>query len=159
MTFSLFANIAPDAVKDIVNLVNSGMYAGLFYRTGSSAPFELSKAESVTRRPTNPRLRTTSTRMPLSIARVCWPWRPRGRAVPLRNFSTAPGTPLGDSPLTWNYEYAVFGQLLTGQNIYADIQAVANNTPVTIKDGREKIPPVRRVCCKLRCRATSQAAP
>ena len=41
MTFSLFAGIAPDAVKDILGLVNDGLYnKASFYRNGASAPFQ-----------------------------------------------------------------------------------------------------------------------
>ena len=66
------------------------------------------------------------------IRRDCWPWRPPAPTSPVSEFFlTGPSQPLADEPQALNYNYTIFGQLLTGQAIYNEIL----NVPTTNQGG------------------------
>jgi cyclophilin family peptidyl-prolyl cis-trans isomerase len=141
MTFSLFQTIAPQTVAGIESLVNSGLYNGAsFYRSVTSTGFQLiqggiemtSGKSDTTDLPDEFNVAAAFNSSGLLAMANAGP----GTATS-EFFITAPNIPLDQDPLELNYGYTIFGQLLTGQTIYNDIEnAPASsqylNTPITI---------------------------
>ncbi|HEX3724998.1 MAG TPA: peptidylprolyl isomerase, partial [Pirellulales bacterium] len=145
MTFQLFENIAPQTVQGIIDQVNAGLYNGAsFYRMETASTFELiqggieqtpSKSDS-TILPDEFNVAATFNSSGLLAMANAGP----GTATS-EFFITGPNRPLADDPQSLNYGYTIFGQILTGLDIYNDILNVPTtsnsgidfaNTPVTI---------------------------
>ena len=138
MTFSLFSTIAPQTVKGIESLVANNVYTdATFYRAVSSTGFQIiqggvgSKASSEPNIPDEFNVAGTfNSSGLLAMANA-------GPGTASSEFFVTADIPLDQDPLELNGGYTVFGQLLTGQAIYNDIEnAPASsqylNSPVTI---------------------------
>jgi cyclophilin family peptidyl-prolyl cis-trans isomerase len=127
MTFQLFENIAPQTVQAIINDVNSGLYNGAsFYRAETSTDFELIQGGVEM---------TSGKTLPADIPdefNVAASFNSGGLLAMANTgqansgssefFVTAPNVPLANEPQSsLNYGYTIFGQILTGQDIYNDI--------------------------------------
>ncbi len=145
ITFQLFKNIAPQTVQGIIDQVNAGLYNGAsFYRMETASTFQLIQGgiEKTTGK-------SDTTVLPDEF-NVAAGFNSSGLLAMANGgpgtatsefFVTAPNRPLADDPQTLNYGYTIFGQILTGLDIYNDILNVPTtlssgldlaNTPVTI---------------------------
>ena len=149
MTFELFANIAPQTVAGIVNLVNNGTYNGAeFYRSETGTGFQL--IQGGIEPPTGLIGGKTAAPVLPDEFNVAASFNSPG-LLAMANagpgtassefFVMSPTVPLDQEPQELNFGYTIFGQLLTGQTIYQDIEDVPttpqngidyDNTPVTI---------------------------
>ena len=145
LTFQLFQNIAPQTVQGIINQVNSGLYNGAsFYRMETSSSFQLiqggiemtSGKSDTTVLPDEFNVNATFN----SSGMLAMANAGAGTATS-EFFVTAPNRPLVDDPQSLNFGYTIFGQLISGQDIYNDILNVPTtsssginyaNSPVTI---------------------------
>ncbi len=145
MTFQLFNNIAPTTVQGIINQVNAGLYNGAsYYRMETQTGFQLIQGgiEKTAGK-------SDTTVLPDAFNEAAAFNSPGLLAMASAGpntatsefFLTGPSVPLANEPQVLNYAYTVFGQLLTGQDIYNDILNVPTtsqsginyaNTPVTI---------------------------
>ncbi|HEX4143529.1 MAG TPA: peptidylprolyl isomerase [Pirellulales bacterium] len=138
LTISLFSNIAPDAVSNIVSLVEKGLYTNTsFYRTGTSAPFDFIQGgiqdTGQTDPNPNPIVNDFNANAAYNSPGMLAMAATGTGAAAADFFITAPDTALDTDPLAWNYQYAIFGQLLSytssdGQNLYNDIANTASST-------------------------------
>ncbi|HTQ39322.1 MAG TPA: Ig-like domain repeat protein [Pirellulales bacterium] len=134
MTFQLFENIAPNTVQAIINYVNSGLYTGAnFYRAETGTGFQLIQGGvEMTSGKTEPSDIAGEINVAalfnspgmLAMANTGSPDTASGEF-----FITAPNIPLANEPQSsLNFGYTVFGQLLTGQDIYNDIENTATTS-------------------------------
>ena len=135
MTFQLFENIAPQTVQGIINQVNAGLYDGSsFYRMETSPTFQLiqggiemtSGKSDTTVLPDEFNVDATFN----SSGLLAMANAGLGTATS-EFFVTAPNRPLADDPQALNFGYTIFGQLITGQDIYDKIL----NVPTTSSNG------------------------
>ena len=129
MTFQLFQNLAPNTVANIENLVNSGEYKNNpaeFYRVLTEAPDQLIQGGI--------EFPGSNATPPSSIAdefNSALTFNSPGLLAMSNSgpnsgssefFITAPGVDQGAAPNSeWNFQYAIFGQLTSGFDIYNDI--------------------------------------
>jgi cyclophilin family peptidyl-prolyl cis-trans isomerase len=125
MTFQLFQNLAPQTVQAIINDVNSGLYNNAsFYRAETSTGFQLiqggvgSAASTV---PTIPdELNVAAAFNSGGLLAMANTGAPNSASSEF--FVTAPNVPLANEPQSsLNFGYTIFGQILTGLDIYNDI--------------------------------------
>ena len=137
MTFQLFANIAPQTVQAIINDVTSGLYNGAsFYRAETSTGFQLIQGgvEMTSGKTMPPNINDEFNAAAvfnsgglLAMANTGAP-----NSGSSEFFVMAPNVPLANEPqYPLNFNYTVFGQILTGQDIYNDIL----NIPTTSSNG------------------------
>ena len=145
LTFQLFENIAPETVQGIMSLVNSGLYNGAsFYRMETGTGFQLIQGgiEMTSGKSDN-------TTLPNEYNAQAAYYSPGLLAMAATQsfqatsefFAMARNLPLSEEPQFLNFNYAIFGQLITGQDVYnkiLNVPTTANsgidyaNTPVTI---------------------------
>jgi cyclophilin family peptidyl-prolyl cis-trans isomerase len=145
ITFQLFKNVAPQTVAGIVTKVNAGLYTGTsFYRMETATGFKL--IQGGISRTTG---KTDTTNLPDEFS-ASTAFNSSGllamanaglNTATSEVFITAPNIPLANDPQSLNYGYTIFGQLISGADIYAKILGVPTtssgglniaNTPVTI---------------------------
>ena len=149
MTFELFANIAPQTVAGIVKLIDDGVYNGAeFYRSETSTGFQL--IQGGIEPPSGLISGKTAAPVLPDEFNVAASFNSPG-LLAMANagpgtassefFVMSPSVPLSQEPQELNFGYTIFGQLLSGQDIYQDIEDVPttsqngidyDNTPVTI---------------------------
>ncbi|HEY4311894.1 MAG TPA: peptidylprolyl isomerase [Pirellulales bacterium] len=145
LEFQLFENLAPQTVAAIIADVNSGVYTNSsFYRMETSSSFQLiqggisdeSSPPSVAPVP-NEYNANIAYNTPGLLAMAAT----SAHVASSEFFLTGPTQPLSSEPQALNFGYTIFGQLLTGQDIYSRILNVSThssggvniaNTPVTI---------------------------
>ncbi len=135
MTFQLFENIAPQTVQGIISNVQAGLYNGAsFYRSETSDSFQLIQGgiekttgkSDTTVLPDEFNVDASFNSSGLLAMANAGP----GTATS-EFFITAPNRPLANDPQSLNFGYTIFGQILTGLDIYNDIL----NTPTTSQGG------------------------
>jgi cyclophilin family peptidyl-prolyl cis-trans isomerase len=150
MVFELFANIAPTTVSSIITDVEDGLYNGAeFYRSETSATFQLIQGGI---QPPSGTIsgKTVPATLPDEFNSAATFNSPGMLAMANAGantatsefFVTAPNTTLADEPQSLDYGYTIFGQILSGFDIYNDVLNVPttqnssgidyDNTPVTI---------------------------
>ena len=145
MTFQLFENIAPQTVQGIINQVTAGLYNNAtFYRMETASNFQLIQG-GIEKSPAKSDTTVLPDEFNVSASFNSSGLLAMANAGPntatSEFFITAPNRPLTDDPQGLNYGYTIFGQILTGLDIYNDILNVPTsssgginfaNTPVTI---------------------------
>ncbi len=125
MTFQLFANIAPQTVQGIIDKVNAGLYDGAsIYRMETDPTFTLIQGgiletpgkSDTTILPDEFNVDATYNSPGMLGMANAGP----GTATS-EFFVTAPNSPLADDPQFLNFDFTIFGQLVTGQDIYDQI--------------------------------------
>jgi len=144
MTFQLFKNIAPQSVQDIIDNVTAGLYNGAsFYRAETQTGFKLIQGGAGitgTGPDVNDEFNVATSFNSGGLLAIANKGTPNSGSSEF--FVTAPNVPLANDPQSsLNYKFTVFGQLVTGQDIYNDILNVPThvssgldlaNNPVTI---------------------------
>ena len=129
MTFELFADIAPETVAGIVSLVDQGVYNGAeFYRSETSSTFQLIQGgiepptgviSGKSQEPVLPDEFNAAASFNSSGLLAMANAGPNTASSEF--FVMGLDRPLADDPQELNFGYTIFGQLLTGANIYNDI--------------------------------------
>ena len=135
MTFELFSNLAPNTVANIVNLVNNGEYStntAEFYRVLTGAPNQVIQGGVLFPNSTASAPPSIADEFNSALTFNSPGMLAMANAGPNTGssefFITAPGISQTSMPNSnWDFQYAVFGQLTSGFNIYNDIL----NTPLT----------------------------
>ncbi len=145
MTFQLFANIAPQTVQGIMSQVNAGLYNGAsFYRMETASDFQLIQGgiEKTAGKTDNTILPDEfNVNASFNSSGLLAMANAGPGTATSEFFITAPNRSLSNDPQSLNFGYTIFGQILTGLDIYNDIlQAPTTNqgginfanSPITI---------------------------